>query len=97
MDFIDRTLDYQIKHRHNDTVVIIDLCKQVIRSVSILHESGIVHRDLKLHNLMVTEDPINPRKKLIKVIDFGESALVDDSYLKNYDSFLGFTIPYSPL
>lgn len=37
MDYVERTLEYQIKRRYNDLFTLFDLCKQVVRSVMILH------------------------------------------------------------
>ena len=47
---------------------------QIMSAVAYCHEKGIVHRDLKLENILfVSEDPDSP----IKVIDFGFSVLFD--------------------
>ena len=41
----------------------------VLRAVKYLHTFGIVHRDLKLENLMMTTK--DPNQALPKIIDFG--------------------------
>jgi len=47
---------------------------QIMSAVAYCHEKGIVHRDLKLENILfVSEDPDSP----IKIIDFGFSVLFD--------------------
>ena len=52
---------------------------QIMSAVSYCHERGIVHRDLKLENILfVNEEPDSP----IKVIDFGFSVLFES---KNED------------
>ena len=45
---------------------------QIMSAVAYCHEKGIVHRDLKLENILfASEDPDSP----IKIIDFGFSVL----------------------
>jgi len=47
--------------------------KQVFLAISYLHSQGVVHRDLKLQNLLLTE---KDRNSDIKVGDFGLSAIL---------------------
>eukprot|EP01135_Chromosphaera_perkinsii_P009552 Nk52_evm2s1810 gene=Nk52_evmTU2s1810 len=51
-----------------------EFLKQIVEGISYLHSFGIIHRDLKLSNLLVTGD------KKIKIADFGLAAK-----LKNVD------------
>ena len=47
--------------------------KQIMSAVAYCHDKGIVHRDLKLENILfASEDPDSP----IKIIDFGFSVLL---------------------
>lgn len=46
--------------------------KQLLTAIEACHMIGIVHRDLKLENLLLTKD------KVLKLGDFGLAALVDD-------------------
>lgn len=48
--------------------------KQVLRGVGYLHEQGIAHRDIKLENLLMTEDGY------IKITDFGVSEVFRGSH-----------------
>lgn len=43
---------------------------QLIEGVAILHKSGIIHRDLKLENILIS-------RKGIKIIDFAEAATIN--------------------
>ncbi|XP_070606423.1 hormonally up-regulated neu tumor-associated kinase isoform X3 [Erythrolamprus reginae] len=54
--------------------------RQLILAVEHLHRAGVVHRDLKIENLLLDED------NNIKLIDFG---------LSNCASILGYTDPFS--
>ncbi len=60
---------------------IANIFNQIMSAVAYCHEKGIVHRDLKLENILfVSEDPNSP----IKVIDFGFSVLFGN---KNEDKY----------
>jgi serine/threonine protein kinase len=49
--------------------------KQVIEGVHYLHTRGVVHRDLKLDNLLISKEHDGHRGE-IKIADFGLSALI---------------------
>jgi len=49
---------------------------QILSAVQYLHGKGIIHRDLKMQNIMLTED-----KKTLKLIDFGLSNYFDKENL----------------
>lgn len=46
---------------------------QILRGVEYLHNLGIIHRDLKLENLMMTSDESDAT---VKIVDFGLSKIV---------------------
>ena len=62
--------------------------KQIVEAVQYLHFNKIVHRDIKLENIMVNfnnpEDykNLNMMKAQIKLIDFGASRFIDDNLLQ---------------
>ena len=45
--------------------------KQVAESVAYLHSSNIVHRDIKLDNILIEEGT-----RMVKLIDFGFSVII---------------------
>jgi eukaryotic-like serine/threonine-protein kinase len=51
---------------------------QICDALETAHAYGVVHRDLKLENVMVLDHP--PGRDLIKVLDFGLAKLTDDSH-----------------
>lgn len=52
------------------------LMLQVLEALSCAHDLGVVHRDLKPHNIMVTTTGARPNAK---VLDFGIAALLQDA------------------
>ena len=58
------------------------LMKQIVRAVAYFHEFNVIHRDLKLDNIMVNFDSekdkqdLNMMRAKIKIIDFGCSIVI---------------------
>jgi len=48
---------------------------QLLNATNYIHENKIVHKDLKLENILLTDE----KELSIKIIDFGISGLVDES------------------
>lgn len=48
--------------------------RQICQAVRYLHSHGVIHRDLKLENIMICEDACQ-----IKLVDFGVAVLTDDT------------------
>lgn len=74
---------------HNPFLILRELTKSIIT----LHESGIVHRDIKPGNVM-----FNSKGQLV-IIDFSESIECWREFSENNQKKdkIGFTLPYSPL
>jgi calcium-dependent protein kinase len=47
-----------------------NIIKQIINAIEVCHQKGIIHRDLKLENVMF----LDKNKTTIKVVDFGISG-----------------------
>jgi serine/threonine protein kinase len=52
---------------------IVDVLSQALAALAVAHEGGVVHRDLKPHNLMVSQgrDDEGNEKRIVKLCDFG--------------------------
>ncbi|CAG8496120.1 14107_t:CDS:2 [Cetraspora pellucida] len=50
---------------------------ELVNTVSYLHESNIVHRDLKLENILLESSGPSPNKKCIKLTDFGLARFIN--------------------
>ncbi|KAH8674642.1 hypothetical protein BGZ60DRAFT_373143 [Tricladium varicosporioides] len=64
----------------------IDIVTDAARGIQALHESGIIHGDLKTSNLLVCKHP--SRKFIVKLTDFGFSFPVDDVFHVGHTKYL---------
>ncbi len=64
-----------------------DIYYQIINGMDYLHQNNIIHRDLKLENIIIDD------KKNIKIIDFGFGTISSD---ETYSSFFCGTPSYMP-
>ena len=76
------------------------LMKQIVSGINYLHKKNILHRDIKLDNILVNFDNEEDRKKKnmmkakVKIIDFGFARHLDPSQLAK--SILGSPINMDP-
>ena len=80
--------NYQNQKGHPFTQEIVQyLMKQIINVMKYIHSRGIIHRDLKLDNILVSFDSesdknnLNMMKAIIKIIDFGFATHMENSNL----------------
>lgn len=66
---------------------LVSIIRQVCAALEVAHAEGIVHRDIKPQNIMVTA------KERVKILDFGVAKLVEDKMTKT-GQFLG-TVKYA--
>ena len=53
-----------------------EIAYQLAQGIRYLHNYGIVHRDLKLENIMMTD---NTEKAIPKIVDFGLAKIIGPS------------------
>lgn len=68
-----------------------EFMQQVMEMITQCHAAGVIHRDIKDENLLVTKDKSG--RKILKLIDFGAGALLRDEAYKDFD---GGTRQYAP-
>lgn len=70
-------LKYLIKHGHLTEDIARRLFYELCDAVRYLHSTGVVHRDLKLSNILLTD--LNPKSAHVKVADLGVSRKAERS------------------
>lgn len=66
------------------------IAKQIASALSVAHKNKIVHRDIKPHNIMLTEDGI------AKVTDFGIAKAVTNATITSHGATIGSVHYFSP-
>ncbi len=93
MEFIDgQNLKEIIKNEGTlDEYTALDITKQIAMALSSAHKKGIVHRDIKPHNILISNEG-----RIVKVADFGIAKAVSNSTMTNIGSIIGSVHYFSP-
>ena len=68
----------------------VKIAKQIASALEIAHRNNIVHRDIKPHNIIITEDGV------AKVTDFGIAKAVSNSTITAFGTTIGSVHYFSP-
>lgn len=86
-----------LERKMNDRTVLlpqrISFMRDAIKGLYSLHQTGHVHKDLKLENLLVFDDAENEGNELVKLSDFGRSLAVAAKENIVYDGNTRFVAP----
>jgi serine/threonine protein kinase len=79
--------------------LIIKFAAQVSEAISVLHQNGFAHCDLKPHNVLIDIDSTDSVKYKCRLADFGLTQPLDDSHAKvkafEFSSLPGMTTSYA--
>ncbi|NLM06274.1 MAG: Stk1 family PASTA domain-containing Ser/Thr kinase [Tissierellia bacterium] len=91
MEIIDgKTLKELIKEENLPMDKVLEFSIQIAQALRVAHQNHIVHRDIKPHNIMITQDG------RVKVTDFGIARAVTSSTITTTSSVLGSVHYFSP-
>lgn len=82
--------DYITKYGKLSEEEIIKISMQVAEALKHAHANKIIHRDIKPHNIMITEEGI------VKVADFGIAKAASSSTINNASNVIGSVHYFSP-
>ena len=74
-----------------DEYTALDITKQIAQSLSAAHKKGVIHRDIKPHNILISNED-----RQVKVADFGIAKAVSNSTITNIGSIIGSVHYFSP-
>ncbi len=91
MEYIEGTeLKDEIKKGRLQIDEVINIAIQVAEGLEAAHKKGIVHRDIKSQNIMITKDG------LVKIMDFGLAKVIGETQITRVDTMLGTAAYISP-
>jgi serine/threonine protein kinase/tetratricopeptide (TPR) repeat protein len=84
------TLSARIKQRPLPLAEALDIATQIAEALHVAHEKGVVHRDIKPGNIMVTPEG------RVKVMDFGLAHLAGQTHITKTGTIMGTPAYVSP-
>lgn len=85
-----KTLKEKIQSGSIQLDQVIDIVSQIAKGLARAHDKGIIHRDIKSSNVMVTEDDV------IKIVDFGLAKLTGRDQIASEPELAGTAYYMSP-
>jgi len=78
-----------------DVVAAVKVVEQVAAAMAYAHSQGVIHRDLKPGNLMLSASPLMPADWRVKILDFGIAKLMGEQPTQPFERVHG-TLNYLP-
>ena len=89
-----QALDERIQRGPLSLETVYEIGKQAAEGLAAAHSAGVVHRDIKSSNIMISED--RNGRPLVKLMDFGLAQVSGASKLTKMDSRMGTAAYMSP-
>jgi len=91
MEYIDgEELKEEVRSKKLEVGKVLDIAIQIAKGLQAAHKNGIVHRDIKAGNIMVTSDGI------VKIMDFGLAKIQGSEQLTREGTTIGTAAYMSP-
>ncbi|MEG2361958.1 MAG: Stk1 family PASTA domain-containing Ser/Thr kinase [Terrisporobacter sp.] len=74
-----------------DEYTALDITKQIAKALGAAHKKGVIHRDIKPHNILIAREG-----RQVKVADFGIAKAATNSTMTNIGSIIGSVHYFSP-
>ena len=97
-DWEKEILTRKNRRRYYSEKELMEILAGLVKSLSVLQNQNISHRDIKPQNILVFNDENNCRKKIYKLADFGEAKeLLKDDKPTNKQTLRGTELYMSPI
>jgi serine/threonine protein kinase len=97
MELVDgKTLRHRIEDGPLEPQVVAEMALDLAEALHVVHERGIVHRDIKPDNVLLSTSPTPDRDFRAKLADFGIAVLTDSTRLTAPGTVIGTAAYLSP-
>jgi eukaryotic-like serine/threonine-protein kinase len=98
MEYVAGRSGAQILQRHGpvDAETAAEVGIQACAGLDYAHRRGIIHRDVKPGNLMITGGPVGPGDLVVKLTDFGIARAIEQTRITQVGSVVGTAAYLSP-